>query len=226
MVLITQKLRMKKIVKNVSFVILLMKMILVLGQEFETKKRILVDPGHGGNDSGAIGVNGVQEKVITLQLAKQLLTYNKEILNGKFDIYLTRYSDTLISLGDRTKMAKALKPDIFISLHCNDSENPGALGVEAFVSNPIYEHPPLAMRASIMLAYSLTENLEQIGSNNRGVKFANFQVLRETVDYCPSVLIEIAFLSNWDEAELMKAVNRKREYALTILNSIIKYQGE
>ena len=102
MVLITQKSGMKKIVKNVSFVILLFQLCFVFSQEVQAKKRIIIDPGHGGKDSGAIGVNGVQEKEIVLQLAKQLLIYNKEILKGKFDIYLTRYSDTLISLEDRS----------------------------------------------------------------------------------------------------------------------------
>ena len=198
-------------------------MCVVFGQNSIHQKRIVIDVGHGGNDSGAIGVNGIQEKDIVLNIAKEIIRLNKMILDDRFDIYLTRYKDTLISLTDRTKLARILKADLFISLHCNQVENSKARGTEVFVSNTKGKY----LRQSILMGYLINSKMVKgLGLKGRGVKFANFLVLRETVDYCPSVLIEIAFLSNWDEAELMKAIHRKREYALTILNSIIKYQGE
>ena len=124
---------MKKVLKNVSFVILLLKMCIILGQDSCDRKVIVIDPGHGGKDSGAIGVNGIQEKDVVLNIANAILKLNND-LEKPLDIYLTRYSDTLISLSDRTKLAKALKADLFISLHCNHSDNPDARGIEVYVS--------------------------------------------------------------------------------------------
>ncbi|HAI41082.1 MAG TPA: N-acetylmuramoyl-L-alanine amidase, partial [Maribacter sp.] len=76
-----------------------------------------------GKDAGAIGINGIQEKDVVLSIANAILKLNND-LEKPLDIYLTRYKDTLISLSDRTKLAKALKADLFVSLHCNHSDNP------------------------------------------------------------------------------------------------------
>ena len=88
---------MKKVLKNVSFVILLLKMCIIFGQETTAQKRIVIDVGHGGKDSGAIGINGIQEKDVVLDVANPILNLNNE-MDKPLDIYLTRYSDTLISL--------------------------------------------------------------------------------------------------------------------------------
>ena len=125
---------MKRAFKNVSFVFLLLKMCFIFGQEIGSQKIIIIDPGHGGKDSGAIGINGIQEKDIVLNIANEILKLNEKSENPQ-DIYLTRYKDTLISLSDRTKLAKALRADVFISLHCNHSNNPNARGVEVYVAN-------------------------------------------------------------------------------------------
>jgi N-acetylmuramoyl-L-alanine amidase len=173
----------------------------VLAQTNQNRKQIIViDPGHGGKDSGAVGVNGILEKDVVLKIAKRIVELNETEFKNQFEIYLTRYKDTLISLGDRTKLAKILKADIFISLHCNHSDNPNARGVEVFVSKKRGKYS----RESVLLAYDLQKGLKQgVGFESRGVKFANFQVLRETNDYFPSVLLELGFLSNWDEAEFI-----------------------
>ena len=99
--MITRKLKMKKVLKNVSFVILVLKMCIIFGQETSAQKRIIIDVGHGGKDAGAIGINGIQEKYIVLDIANTILKLNNE-MEKPLDIYLTRYSDTLISLSDRT----------------------------------------------------------------------------------------------------------------------------
>src|SRR5680860_862299 len=91
---------------------------------------VIIDPGHGGSDNGAMGSNGIKEKEVVLEIAQRILDHNKKILSGKYEIYLTRYGDTLVSLGDRTKLARSLKPDLFVSLHCNHADNPQAKGVE------------------------------------------------------------------------------------------------
>ena len=63
-----------------------------------TKQIIVIDPGHGGTDAGAIGINGVKEKDIVLSIAKKIDSLNTKLFDDRFDIYLSRYGDTLISL--------------------------------------------------------------------------------------------------------------------------------
>src|SRR5690606_5491848 len=128
-------------------------------------------------------------------------------------------------LGDRTKLAKSLKPDLFISLHCNHADDTRAKGIEAFVWKPIYARATSKMKGSISLAYSVVKDFQYLGFKNRGVKFANFQVLRETNGFCPSVLLEMGFLSNRDEEAYAKTVNGKNALAWIILSSIQNYFG-
>jgi N-acetylmuramoyl-L-alanine amidase len=210
---------MKKALKNVSFVFLLLQLCIIFGQETATQKRILIDVGHGGKDSGAIGINGIQEKNIVLDIAAEILSLNKQS-KTPLDIYLTRYSDTLISLSDRTKLAKVLKADVFISLHCNHSDNPNARGIEVYVTNAKSQYSENAA----WLAFELQASFKkQLGFESRGVKFANFQVLRETLDYFPAVLLELGFLSNRDENKYFSNLSNIRLSALSILLIIQKY---
>ncbi|HAF77012.1 MULTISPECIES: N-acetylmuramoyl-L-alanine amidase family protein [Flavobacteriaceae] len=207
---------MKKVLKNVSFMILLLKMCIIFGQETAIQKRILIDVGHGGKDSGAIGVNGILEKDVVLNIASAILKLNNK-LDKPLDIYLTRYSDTLISLSDRTKLAKALKADLFLSLHCNHSDNPNARGVEVYVTNAESKYSDDSTWFAFQVQAALNKEL---GYESRGVKFANFQVLRETVDVCTSVLIELGFLSNKDEGNYISNSNNIQLIATAILLSI------
>ena len=207
---------MKKVLKNVSFMILLLKMCIIFGQETAIQKRILIDVGHGGKDSGAIGINGILEKDVVLNIASAILKLNNK-LDKPLDIYLTRYSDTLISLSDRTKLAKALKADLFLSLHCNHSDNPNARGVEVYVTNAESKYSDDSTWFAFQVQAALNKEL---GYESRGVKFANFQVLRETVDVCTSVLIELGFLSNKDEGNYISNSNNIQLIATAILLSI------
>ncbi len=204
---------MKKVLKNVSFVILVLKMCIIFGQETVTQKTIVIDVGHGGIDSGAIGINGIQEKDVVLSIALELLRINEQS-KMPLNIYLTRYSDTLISLLDRTKLAKALNADLFVSLHCNHSHNKNAKGVEVYAS----KRQGTFSKESVYLGYLFEKALsEKIMYRSRGVKFANFQVLRETVDYCPSVLLEMGFLSNRDEENYLSNKSSLSKIASTII---------
>lgn len=205
---------MKKVLKNVSFVVLLLKMCIFFGQQSSTQKRIVIDVGHGGKDSGAVGINKIQEKEVVLDIANAILELNNG-LDNPLDIYLTRYSDTLFSLLDRTKLAKALKADLFVSLHCNHSDNANARGVEVFVANKesVNQHD------STWLAFQLQDMLNKtLGFESRGVKFANFQVLRDTIDYCNSIIVEMGFLSNLDEESYFTNDINLKALAHTILN--------
>ena len=207
---------MKKGLKNVSFVILLLKMCFIFGQGTAAQKRIVIDVGHGGKDSGAIGINGIKEKDVVLNIAWEILRLNEQ-LEAPLKIFMTRYSDTLISLSDRTKLAKALKADLFVSLHCNHADNPDARGIEVYVSNATSQYS----RDAIWLAFELQAAFKkELGFENRGVKFSNFQVLRETDDHCPSVLLELGFLSNRDEHAYLSNIRNLNAIAQVILRTI------
>jgi len=207
---------MKKVLKNVSFVILLLKMCIIFGQETDVQKRIIIDVGHGGKDSGAIGVNGIQEKDVVLEIANAILKLNNNLAKP-LDIYLTRYNDTLISLSDRPKLSNALKADLFVSLHCNHSDNPNARGIEVYASRMEGKYS----KESVFIGYQIGKMLcKTIGYESRGVKFANFQVLREMNNYCASMLLELGFLSNEDEGNYISDSGNIQRIALAILLSI------
>ncbi len=209
---------MKNLLKNVSFVFLLFKMCIILGQEVSIQKRIIIDVGHGGKVSGAIGLNGIQEKDVVLNIANAILKLNKKS-DTPLDIYLTRYTDTLISLSDRSNLAKALEADLFLSLHCNHSDNPDARGVEVYVA----ERESRYQHTSIWLAFQLQAKLNsELGLESRGVKFGNFQVLQKTTDFVPGVLLELGFLSNGNERDYLLKAKSVTALALVIWECLIK----
>jgi len=179
----------------------------------EKKKVIIIDPGHGGIDSGTISDEGIYEKDIVLDIARSMTVWNKGLLETKYEIYLTRNKDTLISLDDRTKLAKHLKPDVFISLHCNHIEESDIKGIELYTYN--------TNELSLFYANAISAKLNQeLGFMTRKVKQANFQVLRETTETCPSVLLELGYLSNSDESNYLKNFDNRKALALAILLSI------
>jgi N-acetylmuramoyl-L-alanine amidase len=218
--LITLKLLNRPMLKNVKFrlcsaqvlVILLLKICLVFGQ----KKVVVIDPGHGGVDSGAIGIDSTYEKDVVLNVAHEILKLNKSLFDNEWDIYLTRYKDTLISLSDRSRLAKSLDADVFVSLHCNASGK-NSRGMEVYVHNS-------NSKASIALGVAiLNESTKKLGFEKRGVKFANFQVLQETISYYPSVLVEIGFITNPDEADYFLEAKNIKALALAVLMGILSY---
>lgn len=214
-------LKFRKLVKlrNVSFMILMLKMCIIIGQNHVAKNIIVIDPGHGGIDSGAIGINRIQEKDVVLNIAKEILKLNKTIFNNQLDIYLTRYKDTLISLSDRSRLTKGIKADVFLSLHCNASRTT-AKGMEVYLHN----FDNLYVKQSIALGLAIfNENRLKLGFKKRGIKFANFQVLRETSFFCPAILVELGFITNLDEADYFLKFKKIRAMALAILVGIINY---
>ncbi|MDT0691834.1 N-acetylmuramoyl-L-alanine amidase [Salegentibacter sp. F188] len=175
-----------------------------------------MDVGHGGKDSGAIGINGIKEKDVALNIGLEIIMLNAKS-ETPLDIYLTRYSDTLISLSDRTKLAKALNADLFISLHCNHSHNPIARGIEVYVG----KNESGNSKESVWFAYQLQNQIKkQLGFKSRGVKFSNFQVLREAGGFYPEALVELGFLSNDYEYVYLLDNRNTRELASILLMRI------
>lgn len=205
--------------RKVNLWLLVLVMCLGFGQEKRTRKILVIDPGHGGMDAGAIGVHAVKEKEVVLNIALEIQRLNHEVLDNEFDIYLTRYGDTLVSLSDRGELARAVDCDLFVSIHCNAAK-PMASGMEVYVHN---RGSPNIKEADKLARSIIKESALKLGVRERGVKNANFQVLRETVSYFPSILIETGFITNGDEAAYLKESKNIRAVALAILIGILNH---
>ncbi len=202
----------KKTLKNVSFGILLFKMCIIFGQQ----KVIVIDPGHGGKDSGAVGINGIMEKDVVLAISKEIIRLNKIVFDNELNIYLTRYIDTLISLRDRGRLTNVLNADAFVSLHCNASKR-ASKGIEIYVHHSDGDYTAKSIELGLSV---LNESTQKLGFKKRGVKLENFQVLRETINLCHAILIEMGFVTNIDEAYYFLKPQNIRAMALAILIGI------
>jgi N-acetylmuramoyl-L-alanine amidase len=98
-------------------------------------KTIVIDPGHGGHDTGALGPTGLKEKDVNLKIAKALKSKIEQNGNkiGITRVFLTRSDDRFIPLEERTAIAKKLNADLFVSIHCNAARNKNAYGIETYI---------------------------------------------------------------------------------------------
>tara|TARA_R110002033_G_scaffold108586_1_gene154850 strand:+ start:303 stop:953 length:651 start_codon:yes stop_codon:yes gene_type:complete len=191
------------------------------GKDQPKKSIVVIDPGHGGKDAGATTRTGINEKDIALGIASKIVVLNNELFENPLVLFLTRYTDTLIALSDRVELSKKLKADIFISIHCNQALDSNASGTEVFI------HPKSEVQASVSayLGFTIQKRLADIlGIKNRGIKYGNFQVLRDN-DSNATVLLELGFLSQTDEAIYLSKEESQSAVALVILQSIIKFLG-
>ena len=180
-------------------------------------KVICLDPGHGGSDPGAQGPTGTLEKDNTLAIA--LLLKEKLEKNGA-TIIMTRDSDTAVAsasdqeeLSARVDVANHAEADLYISIHNDAFTSNTAAGTTTFHYGD---------KESIKLASLIQQNLaEKLGTKNRGCRFASFYVLRYT--NMPSILIEVAFISNIVEEMLLSSVDGRDNAAESICNSILRY---
>lgn len=145
--------------------------------------RLCFDYGHGGADSGAC-YKGRKESNDVLSLGKAVAA---EVRRYGVTVDETRTSDTTVSLNDRSNFENKNSYDYFISFHRNAFKPEQTRGAETYV----YTRPGAKAKA---LAEKIQAGLVSIGFVNRGVKSANFHVLRETK--CPAVLIEVGFIDN------------------------------
>lgn len=172
---------------------------------------VCVDPGHGGKDPGAIGPTGLQEKGVTLTLAE----YVASKLRGRCDVILTRTSDVYMSPVGKAQYANRAKADLFVSIHCNAANTPAARGMEVFHARGSTSGKRLAH--AIHDAYIR----EVIGIRSRGVHEAGYTVLTKTV--MPAALIEVAFISNPDEENMLRDDIILLRMARGIANGITDY---
>lgn len=150
------------------------------------KLRIAIDAGHGGDNSGASGAtSGIQEKDYTLRIATEL---NKLLRKNKVTTFMTRTTDTTLSMPERIEMLRAWNPDILISIHLNASGNPLIKGTSTY-----YRYIGFRSLSQAILKRMLELKLVEIG-NVGGFNFS----LNGPTDY-PNCLVEAAFLSNTDD---------------------------
>ncbi|MCR8849950.1 N-acetylmuramoyl-L-alanine amidase [Rossellomorea sp. SC111] len=155
---------------------------------------IVLDPGHGGTDPGAMG-NGLQEKNLTLTIGlkvKQLLEANYSV-----DVRLTRETDRYVGLSERADFANAPGALYFVSLHHNAG---GGTGFESYIY-PGTSSSETGRRQDIMHK-EIMNFLSGYGLRDRGQKEANFAVLRETA--MPAILLENLFIDSVNDANLLK----------------------
>ncbi|ENZ02565.1 hypothetical protein HMPREF1092_01800 [Clostridium thermobutyricum] len=172
--------------------------------------KVFIDPGHGGADNGASG-NGLLEDELTLQISLKL----KNILQSRgIEVKMSRESDVYVSLGERTNMGNAYGADVFVSPHINSFNGASAKGIETYYHlNKSSERP---------LSSNIQENaIKETGAVNRGVKSANFAVIRESS--MPSSLFEAGFISNPEEASKLGNSEYQNKLAKALADGIEKY---
>jgi uncharacterized lipoprotein YddW (UPF0748 family)/N-acetylmuramoyl-L-alanine amidase len=175
---------------------------------------IMLDPGHGGDDSGATGPLGASypEKKVNLNTALKL---RKELQDLGAEVLMTRTTDKAVSLSDRLTASRDAKPDLFLSLHSNSmAENVDISKIEGFSA---YYKEALAKT----LAQELLEGSVEAGRRGRGLNWANFYVVRGT--WTPSVLIEMGFIPNPREAELLTDDLEQTYLAKKLASGIVDY---
>ena len=172
--------------------------------------KVFIDPGHGGQDSGAVG-NGNYEDELNLAVAKKV---EQKLRSKGIEVKMSRYSDEFISLSDRAKMANQYAPDVFISIHQNSSDSMNANGTETYYHTRKGEYSHYAQNIQ-------SSAINETGSRNRGIKSANFAVLRET--NMPSALFESGFITNPTESANLANPNYQEKLADGIANGIERY---
>ena len=173
---------------------------------------ICIDPGHGAEDSGAVGTNGLFESLAVLDIGLMV----RDILRPHMDVIMTREGDTFVSLPERCRVANNADVDIFVSIHLNSATNAEANGFEVFTSG---SDESVRLAGNVLNAHALTFQQQR----NRGVKKQSFHVLVNTA--MPAILWEGCFLSNRQEAEWAADDSVRVSMAQAISDGVLAYFG-
>lgn len=171
---------------------------------------VIIDPGHGGPDPGAIGINGLQEKGIVLDIGNQVAA---SLQRQGIQALLTRADDRDLDLEPRVQMAEQSNATVFVSIHANaiSLSRPDISGLET------YYH-----ESGLGLAKIIHQNvLQMTGVGDRGVRKARFYVLRKTS--MPSVLVEVGFVTGRDDASRLSNPAYRTQMADAIARGILQY---
>jgi N-acetylmuramoyl-L-alanine amidase len=171
---------------------------------------VIIDPGHGGKDSGAIGIGGVLEKDVILPISKRIT----EVLerNG-IQVIMTRDSDYFVTLPGRVTMAERANADVFVSIHANSAgaNRPEVSGLETY-------HYDSGLRLAQIVHSKI---LQSLNVRDRKVRKARFYVLRKTS--MPSILVETGFLTGRDDVAKLRTSAYQNQMADAIAQGILQY---
>ena len=185
-------------------------------------KRVFLDPGHGGSDSGGLGRDGVLEKDITLDVA---LRVSECLGRHGAVVSLSREKDAYVSLADRSAMANRWNAGVYVGIHCNTSEDEAVQGTETWIPGP--SHGYSRFGPSMVLAYMIQRYITAgTGRRDRGVKFLDvpgreLYVLRST--RMPSCLVEMAFITNPLESGLLHNPWYRERTAMAMVWALLKF---
>ena len=198
-------------------------------------RTIVLDPGHGGKDRGAEGPGHSVEKEVTLDICRRVRNL---LIEAGRSVHLTRDDDRFIALAERSRIARGVGADLFISVHFNSSENTNAVGIEVYAltaakfhstsdngqGKPLLEtysgnhfDPSNAYLAKQVHHHLLTSTRAM----DRGLRRARFAVLREAP--CPATLLECGFLSNSGEEDRILSPSYRQQLAEGITAGIREY---
>ncbi|MFH1771867.1 MAG: N-acetylmuramoyl-L-alanine amidase [Candidatus Omnitrophota bacterium] len=202
-------------------------------------KKIVIDPGHGGKDPGAISRSGIYEKTINLFVSKYL---EKELGKRGFTVILTRKTDIFLSLQERVDIAKKYNADLFLSVHANSNRSHEINGIEVYYLNPSGHESKKLSKAnpgsktnwaeilsegtksifkdmcltknqtlSVELAHQIYYTFKDLGFKIKPPKKAKYYVLKNAV--VPSILLEIGYLSNKYEEKILRKSHYQKQIA-------------
>jgi N-acetylmuramoyl-L-alanine amidase len=182
--------------------------------------RIVIDPGHGGTDPGGVG-NGLQEKNVVLDTAKRFRSLvDRDTADtrggGRWVTLMTRTTDVFVSLSARTTFSNNQDADRFMSIHSNAFSDPAAHGTETF---SFFDTGTGASLRNLVQS----EMIAAWGLTNRGVKTANFAVLRDTV--APAELHELAFITNATDVTHLASATERQKAAVAHLRALQRHFG-
>jgi len=215
-------------------------------------RKIVLDPGHGGKDPGAVGRRGTREKDVTLAIARKL----KPLLAAKgYEVLMTRNSDRYVGLDERTAFANKNQADLFVSIHTNASRSRKARGIEtyflgvardressetAMLENAITEQTladleqillDLTRTSNLMQSSLLAETIQDSLYNGLRAKYSNIRNhgVKQASFYVligaqmPAVLVETSFISHPTEEKLLLSSTYKEVVVNSIYDGIIRY---
>ncbi len=177
---------------------------------------IVIDPGHGGPDSGAVGINGLKETDVVLDISRTVARY----LGDKgVKVLMTRSSEIDVGLNERVLIANRSNADAFVSIHANATRGfrRDVSGIESYFYTGFYGEK---------LASKIQNELLQVspGSPDRGVRQSRFFVIRKT--NMPAALIEVGFVTGRFDAKFLAKSSHRKKVAFAIAKGILNYLKE
>ncbi|MEG1778760.1 MAG: N-acetylmuramoyl-L-alanine amidase CwlD [Oscillospiraceae bacterium] len=231
----------KKILILIALIAAILSVVIVSTQKIryaqatmagiDTKLKIIIDPGHGGFDGGAVGIDGTVEKDINLEISLKL---REILLVSGFDVIMTREDDRSIhdnglfkvknqktsDMQNRLKLIQANPDALFISIHQNKFPQQNIWGAQVFYST----NNEVSKQFAGVLQSNLKKYLQP--QNNREIKPADNGLYLLYNAEIPAVLVECGFISNAEECNKLKTEEYQKDIAYVIYYSIMNLQNE